>query len=266
MPQETLARMAELSGVTVVVTRPAHQAENLCHLIEAAGGHALRFPVIEIAPPKDADVCKAQLAQLADADLAIFVSANAVTAVLAILESPSSWPSHLAVAAVGKATAQALAAHGVTTSLVAPPPFNSEALLCLPELQTLQGQRVVIVRGKGGRELLGESLRERGAEVEYIECYERVIPQMLPEAKKLLSAWNEGRQLPIVVTSNEGLENLLTMAGADYRAALLSSPLILISERTAELAKNLGFSENLMVAESANDESILTAIKTWARS
>lgn len=268
MPRETLARMAELSGVTVVVTRPAHQAENLCHKIEAAGGRALRFPVIEISPPKDAEVCKTQIARLADFDLAIFVSANAVTAAMAMLASAANWPPHLAVAAVGKATAQMLASCGLPTQLVAPPPHNSEALLSLPELQTLQGQKIVIVRGKGGRELLGEILCERGASVEYIECYQRSIPSTLPEAdvKQLYTAWDEGQVLPIVVTSNEGLENLISMIDSQYQSSLLASPLILISPRTQDLAKKHGFLTSPLIADSANDDSIMAAIKTWAAS
>lgn len=255
--------MPALSGVTVVVTRPAHQAENLCRQIEAAGGEALRFPVLEIQTPQDIHKCQNQLAQLAEYDLAIFISANAVTSAMAMLKSAQAWPTSLPIAAVGKATADAAISQGLNISLTAAQPYNSEALLSLPELQKLSGKRILIFRGNGGRELLRESLLERGAEVEYVECYQRVVPQT--DTRQLYAAWDQNRKMPIVVTSNQGLQNLVAMVNNEYQQELLSSPLVLISERTAKLSVKLGFTQTALVAEAANDEAILNSLITWAR-
>ncbi|HHI93070.1 MAG TPA: uroporphyrinogen-III synthase [Gammaproteobacteria bacterium] len=260
--------MSELSGVTVVVTRPAHQAEKLCQLIEAAGARALRFPVIDIQPPENPQQCQAQLTQLADYDLAIFVSANAVNATMAMLKKPQAWPMALPLAAVGKATAQALIKKGLPAPQVAPEPFNSEALLSLPELQKLDGKRILIFRGNSGRELLRNCLRERGAQVDYFECYQRAIPKS--DTRPLYAAWDQVQAkpgtMPIVVTSNQGLQNLVSMIDKEHQPTLFASPLVVISERMVSLSARLGFSQAPVVAMAANDDAVLVALKTWAKS
>ncbi len=252
--------MSPLSGVTVVVTRPAHQAENLCQLIEAAGGEALRFPVIEIGPPQDPKQCKVQLARLTEYDLAIFISANAVNAALAI---QPVWPENMAIAAVGKATAQALAAKYMPVTYVAPEPYNSEALLSLPDFQQLADKHIAIIRGNGGREFLRNSLQERGAEVDYVECYQRMKPQS--ETTPLYEAWDQKQIMPIVVTSNQSLINLQAMIHQDYQAELLAAPLFLISERTATLSTELGFTQTPVIATAANDDAVMSALTNWTK-
>lgn len=253
--------VTDLSDVTVVVTRPLHQAEALCQSIEDLGATALRFPVIEIRPSENLDSLKTQLNQLDNFQLAIFVSANAVFSAMQILENQHGWPNGLAIAAVGQATAKAVAANGLIVSHISPEPFNSEALLSLSELQSMHGQRVIIFRGNGGRELLAKTLRERGAEVEYAECYQRVMPET--NTSDLFRLWDEGHSMPIVVTSNEGLKNLHSMIGQNHQQALLTSPLIVVSQRAAILAKELGFTQQTFVATSASNDAILTAIQQW---
>lgn len=253
--------MTDLFGVTVVVTRPAHQADVLCQSIKELGGVALRFPVIDIGPSADIEGLKTQLSHLSDFQLAIFVSANAVAPAIQILEDMQGWPAGVPIAAVGQATAKAIASNGLTATYIAPEPYNSEALLSLPVLQRMEGERVIIFRGKGGLELLGGSLRERGAEVEYAECYERVKPQT--DTATLFQIWDEGCTMPIVVTSNEGLQNLYSMIDSAHQPALLSSPLIVVSQRAVALAKELGFKQAPVVAKSASNDAIISAIKQW---
>lgn len=253
----------ELSGVTFVITRPANQAAALCQSIEALGGSALALPVIEIRPTADVDRLKAQLDHLDSFQLAIFISANAVFSTMEVMKPQYSWPPNLAIAAVGQATAKAIRENGLTVSHVGPEPYNSEALLSIFELQRLHGQRVIIFRGNGGRELLGDMLSARGAEVEYAECYQRVIPES--DMSALFQLWDEGCSTPIVVTSNEGLSNLFAMVGARHRKSLLESPLIVVSQRAVGLAEELGFTQKPMVAKSASNDAILSVIKRWKK-
>ncbi len=156
----------------VVVTRPGALAAGLADRIEAAGGRAIRFPAIETEdlPLPDA------LQRAASYDLVIFVSPTAVDKAT---RDGRRWPR---AAAVGAGTRQALEARGIAPVIAPQGEADSEALLALPELRQVAGQRVLIVRGQGGRALLGESLAARGAWVDYAECYRRTRPRADPTA------------------------------------------------------------------------------------
>lgn len=241
-----------------MVTRPAHQAARLCELIRAAGGEELPFPVLEIAPIEDAAPARALFARFEEFDLAVFVSSNAVD-YAAELMGTRNLPSTLKLAAVGQRTAECARAHFHRIDIEAPPPYNSEALLTMPALHEMQGKRVMIVRGAGGRELLAETLRARGAEVCYAEVYRRLEPDgdldMLRMAHPRIDL--------IIVTSDNGLRNLVSMAGEHHRAWLLVTQLVVISPRTAELATELGFVHPAVVAHTATDEALLAASIDW---
>ena len=179
-----------LAGIRVLVTRPAHQAEPFCRRLEDAGAHVTRFPVIEIQPLDDPGASPAITGLLADASLAIFISRNAVEHGIKPLLAADRWPPQITVGAVGRSTGKALADLGHPPDLVPATGFNSEALLALPQLQRLQGSRVVIFRGEGGRETLAQALRARGATVSYAEVYRRVMPAR--DCAPLVAALEQG--------------------------------------------------------------------------
>ena len=214
--------MLELSGLTLVVTRPVHQAEILCQSITESGGDVVRFPVIEIVSSSNSKRFRNLLARLNEFDIAIFISANAVNQTFDDDNIKVNWPAIIKIAAVGKATAKALRLHKLEVNLVAPEPFNSEALLTLAEFQDVSGKNIVIFRGEGGREHLAETLKQRGAKVEYAECYQRVIAKRDPTM--IFAAWSAERQMAFIVTSNEGLENLVKLL-AEKKELLLNSDL-----------------------------------------
>lgn len=243
----------DLGSAGVLVTRPAAQAERLCRLIEANGGRAVRFPAISIEPCEDPGSAMHILAQ--PWDLMIFVSRNAVERSLPLLPN-ARLPARSELAAVGDATAQSLIRAGRKPDLVPAGRFDSESLLALPALADLRGMRVLIVRGSGGRRLLGDTLTERGAELAYAEVYRRTLPKNDPTP--LLSRWSREVQLAIA-TSGEILHNLLTLIGPNGRGMLLATPLIVVSERTATAARSLGF-VRVEQAERAADEDIVDAL------
>lgn len=251
--------MPDAGNVAVVVTRPSRQAENLCKKLTQQGISVLRFPVIEIKVPLNTQALKTILGSVQNYDLAIFISANAVE--WGLTQLPSPWPESVPIAAIGLATANAISAHGLSVNLVAPKPYNSESLLGMSELQNLTGQKVLVIRGEGGREHLAQTLRQRGAEVEYAECYRRARPEI--DTRVLHQAWAAEKELLFVVTSNEGLQNLFDLLGQAGRNNLLSSPLVVVSERTANEAKAMGFTQKPLLADSASDEAILNTVKTW---
>jgi uroporphyrinogen-III synthase len=159
---------APLAGVGVLVTRPKEQAADLVAAIDAAGGHSIVFPVIEIAPRSPQEI-ETELAGRANPDIVIFISRNAV-------EHGLAWSGDGAIAAVGPATAAAIEAAARIVDIRPASGFDSESLLEEPALREVRGKTIRIIRGSGGRELLATTLRERGAEVDYLEVYARRLP------------------------------------------------------------------------------------------
>lgn len=254
-------RQRPLDGTVVLVTRPEQQADHLCALIEAAGGTALRLAVLAIAEPEQDELLRARLAGLKAYHLALFVSANAVHRGLPRVEAGGGFPDTIRVAAVGQATARALAQHGRRVDLCPARDFSSEALLALAELQDLHGHRVLIFRGQGGRELLAETLRARGAQVDYAEVYRRVPAR--PDCSALMRAWARGQMHVVVATSGEILRALYDLLEPHGQRALCQTALVVVSDRMLKLARELGFSADVVVAERAADESIVDAVVRW---
>ncbi len=249
-----------LAGVRVLVTRPREQALDLARRIEADGGEAFVFPALAIEPLADTTALQKTLARIGDFDLAIFVSANAVRHGLAGFPI-ASLPTRLRIAAAGEATARALHELGVRDVLAPAAPFTSEALLTLPPLQTMAGQRVAIFRGEGGRELLAKTLGARGAIVEYAECYRRAKPQSDPTP--LLERLARGALDVVTITSVETAHNLLALAGERGARQLKYLPLVTVSDRIAQACQAAGFDKAPMVAQGVNDEAIVERLRAW---
>lgn len=249
-----------LQGLRVLVTRPQHQSGPLAALIESHGGTAIRFPVIEILPAHDQHTARALMAGLDDFSLVIFISANAVREGLALAKS---LPQRARVAAVGEASAAALEGAGVERVLRPADGASSEALLALPELgaDAIAGSRVLIVRGEGGRELLGCTLSERGARVTHAEVYRRARPRV--DAGEVAAQGRAGGIDAVVVTSVQGLENLFEMLGQRDAEWLARAGFVVISERLARRARALGVSEAPVVAARADDEALVDALIRW---
>jgi len=245
-----------LRGKNIVVTRPAHQARELAELIRAAGGNPILFPVLEIRDVADLKPLIALIDRLEDFDLAIFISPNAVSKAMNLITARRALPANLAVAAIGPGSVKELARFGVTAVIAPARRFESEALLALPQLQAMGGKRVVIFRGEGGRELLGDTLKARGARVEYAECYRRGAPDL--DAAPLLKAWARDELDAITVTSSEGLHNLFERVGALGRAWLKKTPVFVPHPRIAEVARGLGLAT--VIVTEAGDEGLIAGL------
>lgn len=238
-----------LAGRRVLVTRPAHQADNLCRLIEAEGGTAIRLPLLTIEPAVQAADAQRRLA--ASHDLWIFTSVNAVRYALPL--TGDRLPPRLA--AIGPATAAALAAAGGAATATPLAGASSEALLELPELRDVAGQRILIVTGADGLAVLARVLAERGAQVESAEVYRRVA---LPyPAEAVLAALR--RTDIIIATSGQALEHLVRLTPEDSRKSLLRKPLVVPSARMVEKARDLGFVQPPRVAEPVSDTALCAA-------
>lgn len=245
-----------LAGLNIVITRPRDQAVELLRHIERLGGKALLFPLLEIEAVPDAQALRQQLTLLKQADLAIFISPNAVRYGMAAIDAAGGLPATLKVATVGQGSAKALHEHGVAQVIVPAGRFDSEGLLALPELQNVAGKRVMILRGDSGRELLGDTLKARGAMVEYVSCYLRRKHPV--DGAALLAAKPDA----VTVTSSEALAHLWASLQEAARTALAAMPLFVPHARIAELARQQGWT-NIIVTESG-DDGLIASLVAWA--
>lgn len=200
-----------LEGLGVVITRPRSAAEALARALEREGARAFVFPALEIEATEPTPPQRDAMAGLGGFGLAIFISANAVERGLAWARAAGPWPAGTRVAGIGEATAAALRNSGFNAVISPRERHDSEALLALPELRSVKGERIIVFRGEGGREHLREVLEARGAQVEYVECYRRTRPRTDPA--HLLAAWARGEIHAVSALSSETLENFLAMVG-----------------------------------------------------
>jgi len=248
---------SELSGIDVLVTRPVHQAEAFCHLVESAGGKAIRFPVIEIKPiALDA---AAEYGMQKSVDHLIFISANAVR--LGVEEMRRVAPERLEqgrIIAIGKATANELEGMGIQPDLVPPSPYNSESLLGLSEMQNVSGQRFTIIKGKGGRTYLMEQLRVRGGIVHEVDIYVRVKPA---QDNAALSKLTQCERVVVSITSVKGLHYLFEMATVEQAEWLKQYAYFLVpGERVAEATHDLHIRHAAIIAENATDQVMFASL------
>ncbi len=257
--QPACAMTAPLAGRGILVTRPAEQARGLAGLIRAAGGEPIVFPAIEIADMLDLQPLFAVIDRLDEFDIAVFISPSAVNKALNLIRARREWPARLAAAAVGRGSAKELARCGIGRVIAPERKFDSEALLALPGMSDVAGKRVVIFRGDGGRELLGDTLAARGASVEYAECYRRVKPGA--DAAALLRAWGRNEVAAVTVTSSEGLRNLYEVIGKLGQAWLKKTPVFVTHPRIADTARELGVAAVIVTEQ--GDEGIVAGLTRW---
>lgn len=250
-------RMPEraLSGVGVLVTRPRDQAAELCAAIESLGGSAVLLPVMDIVPAGTAQGSRG----LEPAHVTVYVSANAVR--FGLRHASGS------IAAVGPATAAAIEATGRAVDIVPANGFDSEHLLAEPALTDVAGKLVRIVRGQHGRELLAETLRRRGARVDYLAVYDRVLPRYgAGELAELEGRWRVGAIGAVIVMSVESFANLLEILPESCHELLAATPIVTPSARVIkEVRARLPGSHPLLASgPQAADmlDAIVEAVKT----
>jgi len=238
-----------LAGQRILVTRPEAQAKDLADLIRQNGGEPILFPVIRIENSVDHSIWQAL--DLARFDWLIFVSRNAVEGFQAA--GHDALPEQLRLAAVGDGTAAAMRAAGLTVDCQPDISNGSEGLLQMPAMQNLIGQRVLIVRGDGGRELLADTLSARGATITYVEVYRRVLA--MHGHASCLRAMHADK---LICTSVAGVDNLCRIL-SEFKADLLCKPLVVVSERIRQHALTLGF-RWVDVSRSASDDAVLQTL------
>ncbi|EXU74729.1 uroporphyrinogen-III synthase [Erwinia mallotivora] len=246
--------------MSILVTRPAPAAEQLVDRLRLAGKVAWSMPLIEFTPGRGLENLAAQLNALQKDDLVFIVSQQAIHyAQPALAKTGTIWPVNLNYYAIGRATG--LAFHTASGREVVWPEERetSEVLIQLPALQKVAGKRALILRGNGGRELLAETLQQRGADVQFVECYQRSAKHYdgATEGRR----WRDRGITTLVVTSGEMLEQLfLLFPNIDREEWLLHCRVIVVSERLATRARERGWSD-IRVADGADNDALLRALQ-----
>jgi uroporphyrinogen-III synthase len=242
-----------LAGVGVLVTRPDQQADELAQLIESHGGQAFRFPTIKIVPRETAAV-NACAAALPNPDIAIFVSSNAVRHGLELAEDAS-------IAAIGPATAAAIEAAGRSVDICPEAGFDSEHLLAEAAFEKISNATIRIIRGQDGRELLATTLRDRGATVDYLVVYDRLIPEYgTARIDEYASRWQSGDINVVTAMSVAALENLIALTPDSCMTLLARTPLVTPASRVIKEALNRFPDIPAVLAEGPRADEIVRTI------
>lgn len=252
-----------LEGYAILVTRPEEQAHGLIDEIEKQGGLAVFAPMIAIRPLGDTPESRAAIDRLADYHVVIFISRNAADLGMQLIESRDKSLVGRQVYAVGVGTGARLKELGVAGVHTPKGEFSSEGLLKMPGLSAheIEGKRVLIMRGAGGREVLAHGLQQRGAHVDYCEVYERIVPpQPLGE---VLKKYEVSKPDIVCITSLEAVTNLAEKIDQEGLELLYDVPLLVVGARTAHEVERLGFTEPPVVVENPGEQSIVEALIEW---
>jgi len=247
-----------LAGQTIIVTRPARQSDSLIEQLHSLGARVIPIPLLSIEAlrePEQLQRIDSQLHHLDHYQTAIFISQNAAEEALHALATRNiSWPDKIQTYAIGTATTAYLAKSGIVATT--PSQMNSEGLLALDSLQKIDGTRCLIFRGLGGRETLANTMRQRGAHVEYCELYRRQLPE---NAAEQWSSWlvdQSDQPVLLCINSIETLNHLLVI---DPDAITRKTITLLVpGERVARAARAAGFTK-IHVAEDATDQTMVYA-------
>jgi len=244
----------------LLLTRPQDECAALAASLAEHGVASASLPLLAIEPLEETPEQRSLLLDLDRYCAVVVVSKPAAR--LGVERIDRYWPQPPARQdwfAVGAATAAILDDYGLRVHH----PENgddSEALLALPALaRALQvpGPRALILRGEGGREFLAERLRGQGVAVDYLELYRRVLPDY--PAGELARRVRDEALNGLVVSSGQGLEHLLRVAGEDW-PRLAGLPLFVPSPRVAELAREAG-ARHVIDCRGANAAALLEALR-----
>jgi len=244
---------------SVLVTRPEGQGQFIGEALRQRGWQPVFCPMLQIEPLLELSGQQRQLIRdLAECAHVIFVSANAARLGMECIES--GWPQlpvDLQWYTVGNASAAVLADFGVHAQQPQTE-FTSEGLLALPALQSVAGQRVLIIKGEGGRQHLQQSLQERGARVDELALYRRRCPDL--GKGELASIIQAGRCEAMLLSSGEGLRNMVSLLQQDELPAVQALVVVVPGSRVADEARELGFGR-VVCAANATDAAMIEALQ-----
>jgi len=239
-----------LSGKRIVVTRARAQAESLARRIEEAGGEVVEFPTIEIQPPGDFAAFDGALEKIETYDWLIFTSVNSVEPFLSRLNRQGKSAADLAnmrIGAIGPETAKSLEKSGLRPTLV-PARYQAEGILDAVAPESVRGKRVLIPRAAEAREILPQTLRQRGAAVDVVVAYRTVLPAVDPAP--LAERFRRREIDAVTFTSSSTVTNFVRLFGnANINSIVGSSAIACIGPITARTVEELGGRADIVAEE-----------------
>ena len=272
-----------MSNKTIVITRPSGQARQLSEAMQASlvdSGFTketlpqiISLPLLTIAPKGDGVLLSQITAVLKTADLAIFVSPNAIECTMRLVEQ--SWQDlsgkPVPIGVMGGSSMAALKNHGIgiegnPTTVILPQnntQWDSEGLweVIQNRFPSWAGRRVVVFRGDSGREWLADQLQSVGAQVEAIAVYSRVpLSESSPQWEKILNANTDDALW--ILTSSEAVRHLGTVLELQGRQDYLAGASALCPHHNiAHSAHEIGFRSVLECH--SGDAALVSAAIAW---
>lgn len=209
-----------LTGTRILVGRARHQAGSLSTSLRSLGASVIEIPFIEIVKPRSYAPLDEALKNFKSYDWLILTSVNGVEALwqrLRKLRIARTKLKHLQIAAIGPATKRAIVKHGLKVKMM-PEEYVAESVVKGLH-DKVNGKRVLLVRAKVARDVIPDSLRKAGAQVDVVEAYETVVPE---KSKTRLRAVfkNKGRRPHVVTfTSSSTVRNFAELLGITNHVA-----------------------------------------------
>ncbi|MEM7194853.1 MAG: uroporphyrinogen-III synthase [Pseudomonadota bacterium] len=248
------------------VTRPAAQQPQMVEAIEHRGGVAVSMPLIAIAAPDTAIESQVRLDHVSAVDLFVFVSANAVSALVkSVQRAGLVLPTESRAGAVGSATAKKCRDHGLNVAFTPHTDMSSEGLISELVSENWSGKTIWICGGQVGRTLLQDTLKSWGARINYVQCYQRVhnIPDLkASEFDRIGEFKYEFLHLPSAFSAR----TLSMWSESEPRVQRLcrNSVLIATSRRVASESAVLNF-QDVSISSDPTDYGILKCAESYIR-
>lgn len=253
----------ELKNITLWLTRPVGQARNLTKLLEERGAKVFHLPMMEIQALPQNKALEKKVKNLEQYDMAFFISTNAAQIGMELIENCfSELPKEIEYFSPGPITAKVLESYGLKVAYPEKP-MRTEGLLILPELRKIlqnkskKTKRAMIFRGKGGRELLANTLKSKGVDVEYVELYKRSLPEY--KENYLKDVFRTKKPDGIIFTSAEAIHNFTVLFEKIY-PGFTEVPIFVSSPRLETIAKDIGF-ETISQLIAPDDKSIASGVE-----
>lgn len=241
------AESMPLFGQRVLVTRARHQAAGTCRLLESLGAETVSMPTIAIRPPADPEPLHRAAGSLGDYDYLVLTSANGVEALFQAMDNRGVDSRALAgvcICAMGPGTSKALAAHGVLADLE-PEEHRAEGILELLDEARIRDKRILLPRAAVAREILPDTLRQRGALLDLVEAYRTGIPGE-DETARGVAALERGQVEIITFTSASTAQNYAAILGDRLDALSAGKLVVAIGPITRDACLALGIKVDLM--------------------